>query len=102
MRIGESHIELKVEIYEGTAGVFSSAVFAKEVFLIEPAFISGISRKVERRGMVSLFVEDPFYATRNIRASTELQALEATLQIIQGHLLKSGHSIEYLNDLESG
>lgn len=99
MRIGKSHVELKIEIYEEAAGLFSSAVFEKQVFLIEPAFLSGVGEESERRGMVSLFLEDPFYNTAEIRSQTPGETLSLTLEVIQKQLLSSGEKIEYLRDL---
>ena len=101
MRVGESHIELKVEIYENAKGQFSSGVFASEVFLMESAFLTGIVERGERRGMVALFVEDKFYDTSSLRASSVAEAVDATLQIVHKQLLTSGEPIEYLSDLES-
>ncbi|HWN97619.1 MAG TPA: hypothetical protein VNT99_21500 [Methylomirabilota bacterium] len=101
MRVGKSHVELKVEIYEDANGKFSSAVFASEVFLIESAFLEGIAEGEERRGMVTLFVEDEFYDTGGIRTSSISEAVDATLHIIHDQLLKSGKPIEYLSDLEN-
>ena len=101
MQVGKSHVELKVEIYENAKGEFSSAVFRSEVFLIESAFMTGIAEGEERRGMVTLFVEDKFYDTSGLRTSSVAEAVDATLQIIQEQLLKSGEPIEYLSDLES-
>ena len=100
MRVGESHIELKVEIYEMSDGLFSSSVFAKRAFLFEEAYLSGIEKESERRGMVEMFVEDQFYDTTKICCKTCLEALEKTLQMIREQLLKSGESIEYLSDLK--
>ena len=101
MRVGESHIELKIEVYEDATGNFSSLVFAKEVFLIELAFLTGvIEQEADRRGMVRLFVEDLFYDTTQIRTTTLLEAVEATIEMIHQQLLKSGEPIEYLSDLE--
>lgn len=101
MRVGESHVELKIEIYENAKGKFSSAVFASEVFLIESAFLTGIAEGEERRGMVTLFVEDKFYDTSSLHASSVVEAVDATLQIVHTQLLKSGEQIEYLSDLEN-
>ncbi len=101
MQVGKSHVELKVEIYENAKGEFSSAVFASEVFLIESAFLTGIAEDDERRGMITLFVEDKFYDTSGLRASSVAEAVHATLQIVHEQLLKSGEPIEYLSDLES-
>jgi len=101
MQVGQSHVELKIEICENDKGEFSSAVFAGEVFLIESAFLTGIAEGEERRGMVTLFVEDKFYDTSGLRASSVAEAVDATLQIIREQLLKSGEQIEYLSDLES-
>jgi len=101
MQVGKSQVELKIEIYEDAKGEFSSAVFASEVFLIESAFLTGIAEGEERRGMVTLFVEDKFYDTSSLRASSVAEAVDATLQIVHKQLLKSGEPIEYLSDLES-
>lgn len=51
--------------------------------------------------MVTLFVEDKFYDTSGLRASSVAEVVDATLQIIREQLLKSGEPIEYLSDLES-
>jgi hypothetical protein len=99
MRVGESHVELKIEVYANPAGTFLSTVFAKQVFLIEPAFLTGINQESERRGMVSIFIEDEFYDTTAIRANTVAGAIDATLKVIEEQLLKSGEAIEYLSDL---
>lgn len=80
--IGKSCVELKIEIYETSKGIFTSKIFASEVFLIEPAFLSGIPAGEERRGMITLFVEDKFYETRNISARSKLNAINETLEMI--------------------
>ena len=101
MRVGESHIELKIEVYEDATGSFSSLVFAKEAFLIENACLTGvIEQEADRRAVVRLFVEDLFYDTTQVRTRTSLEAVEATIEIIHQQLLKSGEPIEYLSDLE--
>ena len=35
LRVGESHVELKIEVYELASGLFSAAVFALEFFNLE-------------------------------------------------------------------
>lgn len=97
MQVGKTHVELKVEVYENVRGEFTSGVFASEVFLIEGAFMTGITDGEERRGMVTLFVEDKFYDTSALRAATCEEAINATLEIIRAQLLTSGHPIEYLS-----
>jgi hypothetical protein len=100
MRVGDSHIELKIEIYENTDGIFTSLVLVKRVFLIEPAFSTGIEES-ECRGMYPIFVDDLFYDTSHIRRKSVIDAIDATILIIYEQLLKSGEFIEYLSDLEA-
>lgn len=89
-----------MEIYADANGEFTSVVLAKEVFLLEAAFLTGIDEGEERRGMVPLFVEDAFYDTSGIRATNIESAVKATLEMIREQLLKAGKPIEYLADLQ--
>ena len=100
MQVDKSQVELKVEIYADANGEFTSVVLAKEVFLLEAAFLTGIDEGEERRGLVPLFVEDAFYDTSGIRATNIESAVKATLEMIREQLLKAGKPIEYLADLQ--
>ena len=101
MIVGQSSIELKVEIYEDENGKFSSSVFDNETFLIEPAFLTGLPEDEDRRRMVTFFIKDEWYKTNGLCSSSVPEAIDATLKIIREQLLESGEPIEYSSDFES-
>ena len=97
--VGDSRIELKIEIYEALPSAFSSKVYSKETYLIEPAFMEGVPKEEDRRSMVDLFVEDLHYTkTGNSAISLDASLMEA-LHYIHAQLLKAGQPIEYIKDL---
>lgn len=101
MVVGQSSIDLKVEIYENENGKFTSSVFEKDTFLIEPAFFTGLPEDEDRRRMKSFYIEDEWYKTDGVCSSSVPEAIDATLKIIREQLLESGESIEYLSDFEN-
>ena len=97
--LGETHVELRIEVYENASGVFTTTVFSKEVFLIESAFLSGPQTEQEKRGMYTVFVQDMYHDTSEIRAETAVAAINMTVHEIHKRLIHSGEKIQYLSDL---
>lgn len=92
LRVGESHVELKVEIYELADGQFSAGVFALEFFNLEEVFGTATLPK----GVVPLYVLDEFYDTSSIKSATPSGALDLTRKLIHRKLSESGCQIEIL------
>ena len=94
LRVGESHVELKVEIYEMSDGFFSAAVFALEFFNLENTPVPPF--KSSEKGVVALYVRDEFYDTTSISARSPSEALQTAFQTIHNKLSGAGCDIEVL------
>ena len=96
LRVGESHVELKVEVYEMASGLFSAAVFALEFFNLENTPVPAIGDQASIKGVVPLYVLDEFYDTTAISARSQAEALQAAFQLIHEKLSQAGCEIEVL------
>ncbi len=96
LRVGESHVELKIEVYETVTGLFSAAVFALEFFNLENTPVPPVSNQASIKGVVPLYVLDEFYDTTAISARSQSEALQAAFQVIHEKLTQAGCEIEVL------
>ena len=94
LRVGESLVELKVEVYELPSGLFSAAVFALEYFNLEYRLGPPKDTELSLKGVVPFYVIDEFYDTTAISARSQSEALQSAFQIIHEKLTQAGCDIE--------